>query len=280
MILALGLASCIPPEPDDDLIRNFDPEETVMGAIQERGELRIGIDAAFLPPSLPDGGVYSFAEELGEEVGRALGIPQAGITISSGSTSRLMLGIEDDTYDLVFPFLPVTERRVKSLRPTHSFTDPYLVAHQRLLESTETGKDDGRRVCSFADRETAADLSLVLPDAVIASGSPSTCAFGLTQGSFDAATGPDIVLGGIAAAFDGLEVVGDQMNTEGYAAVVEAGAGAWTEYVGQVIEEAQQEGRWTDYFTAYLTPGLQEEQEPPGMSVEEAAALFPSDAAF
>lgn len=275
----LLLGACIPPEPDDDLIRNFDPEETVMGTLQERGELRIGIDEQFVPPRNNSGGVFSFAKSLAEEVGRSLGIPQDGWTISVASTSALMQGIEDDTFDVVFPFLPVTEKRIKSLRPTHSFTDPYLVAHQRLLVPHEAG-EGMERVCSFADAETAADLTLVVEDAVVASGRPATCGEALAAGRVDAVTGPDIVLAGIAAALPELEVVGDQLNTEGYAAVVEAGAGAWTDYVGQVMEEAQQEGRWTDYFTAYLTPGLQEEQGPPGMSVEEAAALFPSDAAL
>jgi glutamate transport system substrate-binding protein len=278
LLVALVLTSCIPPEPDDDLIRSFDPEETVMGAIQERGTLRIGIDEAFVPPNAKAGGVYSFAVSLGEEVGRALGVEPEGWEFSVGSTSSLLHGIEDDTYDIVFPAVPVTEDRIKSFRRTHSFTDPYLVAHQRLLTPSGSGQVAGGRVCSFADEQTGAPLGEVLEGATIGTAGQAFCAEALSSGSVDAISGPDIILAGLAEASDGSEVTGDQLNTEGYSAVVEAGAGAWTDYVGQVIEEAQQEGRWSDYFKAYLAPGLQEEQEPPGMSVEEAAALFPSDA--
>ena len=272
----LVLASCIPAEPDDDLIRNFDPEDTVMGAIQERGTLQVGFDDA-MPPDL-----RGFVSNLGREVSEALGVE---VEYSTATTSDLLSGISDDTFDVVFPLMPITEGRVDEMRKTHGFTDPYLVAHQRLLVgegyTTVTSVQElaGRSACAALDDQTGLDLTGIVADLDVIESDVEGCRQAMESGEVDAVTAPDIVLAGLIEQLPGATIVGDQLNTEGYGAVVEAGANAWTDYVSQVLEEAQQEGRWTDFFNASFEETLGS-QDPPGMSAEEAAALFPSDVAL
>ena len=268
-LVALSLGACIPAEPDDDLIRDFDPEETVMGAIQERGTLQVGFDEA-MPPDL-----RGFVSNLGREVSEALGVD---VEYATATTEELLSGITDDTFDLAFPLMPITEGRVDEMRKTHGFTDPYLVAHQRLLIG-DASLATGGSVCEILDHETGLDLTSIYPEVERRLGDWTSCMGLMEAGDVDAVTGPDIVLAGMLEELPGTAIVGDQLNTEGYGAVVEAGANAWTDYVSQVLEEAQQEGRWTDFFNASFAETLGS-QDPPGMSAEEAAALFPSDVAL
>jgi glutamate transport system substrate-binding protein len=268
--MVLAMASCIPAEPDDDLIRSFDPEDTVMGTIQERDLLRVGFDDE-MPPAL-----RGFVSNLGREVSDALGVQ---IEYSVGTTDELLARITDDSLDLVFPLIPITESRVDEMRKTHGFTDPYLVAHQKLLVgtgyTTAQSPEDlaGETVCAALDDQTGLDLALLVEDLTIEEDDVRGCTESFEAREVAAITAPDIVLAGVDAA--GGAIVGDQLNTEGYGAVVEAGANAWTDYVSQVLEEAQQEGRWDEFFSVSFGE-LLGSQDPPGMSAEEAAALFPS----
>lgn len=70
----------------------------------------------------------------------------------------------------------------------------------------------------------------------------------------------------------------EQLSTEGYGALVPSGEASWRDFVTQVLEESQQEGRWAELYRTWLQPLLGGEVlSPPGMTVEEAAALFPAD---
>src|SRR3712207_2684938 len=59
---ALVLASCVSPPEDIDRVVEYDPDETYMGVIQERGELLVGIPREPVPP-------FSFGEEAGPDAG-------------------------------------------------------------------------------------------------------------------------------------------------------------------------------------------------------------------
>jgi hypothetical protein len=50
------------------------------------------------------------------------------------------------------------------------------------------------------------------------------------------------------------------------------------DFVSSVLEEAQAEGRWSEWFEELIAPGLPSvPSDPPGLTVEEAAALYPQD---
>src|SRR5687767_10747298 len=115
-VLFLG---CIPPEPDDDLIVNYDPEETVMGEIQERGELIVGVPQGQEP-------FGRFTAGFGELVAEALGVETR---IRPLPPERLLTAPDAGTVDISFPLITITEKLVRRF----AFTDPIYIAHQRLL---------------------------------------------------------------------------------------------------------------------------------------------------
>lgn len=290
-VLALvSLSACVPAEPDDDLMRTFDAETTVMGRIQEAGVLRVGVPddrGALADPETGEG----FVASLGEEVADSLG---ADIEVVPAPNEQLIALIDSGQIDLAFPAVAITEERVRRDNDKHLFLDPYLVAHQRFLVRGTAGPSDldpaslaGQRVCAAIDPETELDLSTIEPSIEIQeTADPGVCASLMAKEKVFATTGSDVVLLGIsqmlcpADACEGGKTVltGEQISTFGYGPVIEGGATSWKDYVVNVLEEAQQEGRWLDLYKRYLT-GLSggESPGPPGMTVEEAAALFPRE---
>jgi ABC-type amino acid transport substrate-binding protein len=280
-IALVMLVSCIPAEPDDDIIREFDPVETVMGAIQERGELIVGIESDLLPFSRtiecptdepqPSECAEGFVVDQAQDVADSLGVD---VTYVAGGSTELLDMPEAGRADVSFPFVPVTEARIRD----HAFTDPYYVAHERLLvrdDSTVEQVSDitSELVCQAIDPDTGVPIDELTQFVTPITASAKECEQMFLRGEVDIVVAPDIVLSNIAQT-EG-KIVGDQLNTEGYSAVLATGATAWVDYVDAVLEEAQQEGRWTDYFHKWIEPGLGEPLDPPGMSLEEAAALFP-----
>lgn len=282
------LAACVAPPEDIDRIPNFDPEETLMGQIQQRGVLRVGVPQEGWGPywSVPEGEVDGdgFLVDLSEELGRALGVEVEFMPMSSDymllPTDR---GISR-AVDLVFPPVPATERRAKS----HPFTHPYWVAHQRLLVRSDSGigsvADLEGTYCSIIDEETGVDLA-TLSEAEGTESDIDGCARLLGAGKVDGVTAPDMMLMSVwAAASDcgvpcdpssDYEIVGDELATAGYGAVLPFGSPGWTGFVNATWGEAEAEGRWLDYYEKWIAPFGTEIDEAPDMRIEEAAGLFP-----
>lgn len=288
--LALVLAgACVPPEPNDDVKRTFDAETTVMGRLQAAGVIRVGVPTdrpALADPESQEG----FLAGLGQEVADSLGVD---LELVGAPNEELIPLIDAGEVDLAFPAVSITEQRVRQDNDKHLFLDPYLVAHQRLLVSGDAQPNDlgpeelaGAKVCEFIDPETELDLAAIEPSIDIQSVFvPQECADLMNRGDVAAATASDVVLLGIANSLcetepcdAGALLTGEQISTFGYGPVIEGGASSWKDYVENVLEEAQQEGRWQDLYERYLT-GLSDGEvlEPPGMTVEEAAALWPKE---
>ena len=290
-VLALVLsAGCVPPEPDDDLQRTFDAETTVMGRIQAAGVLLVAVPDD--RPTLADpASQEGFVAGLGQEVADSLGVD---LELIGAPNEELIPLVDAGQVDLVFPAVSITEQRVRQDSDKHLFLDPYLVAHQRLLVKGNAVPSDfatrdlaGESVCALVDPDTDIDISDIEPS-IDLQGTivPDECASLLARDEVAAVTGSDVVLLGIGTSLCGAEaceggsavLVGEQISTFGYGPVIEGRASSWKDYVENVLEEAQQEGRWQALYEKYLT-GLSngEVLEPPGMTVEEAAALFPKE---
>ena len=291
-LLALFISgtACVPPEPDDDVMRTFDAETTVMGRVQEAGILRVGVPndrPALADPDTGEGFLASLAEEVAESLG-------TDIEIVPAANDELIPAIDAGEIDLAFPAVAITEERVRQDNDKHLFLDPYLVSHQRLLvQGTAVASDlraeslAGKPVCAASDPETEIDLTVIEPTIDLQGVAvPEECASLFERGETFAATGSDVVLLGIAQTLcpeacpegETTALVGDQLSTFGYGPVIEGGATSWKDYVVNVLEEAQQEGRWEEYYEEHLTELSEGEVlEPPGMTVEEAAALFPKE---
>lgn len=306
----LALTACVPAVPEDDEFKRFNPDTTVMGRVQEAGVLKTGLPndrQAFALASsecssaAPCDGVEGFAFELAQEVADALRVDHEVYAVPNDELISL---IEGGEVDLAFPMVPITESLVRK----HSFTDPFLVGHQRVMVPGEiaeteefvledlatTGASPAAtgKVCEFIFPDVGISVSeLGLDLEVQQVGEPQGCGALFLKGEIAAAVGHDLPLAGIIPFLAGTcgeggcpgvpplpRFVGGQLSTEGYGALVPSGESAWNDFVTQVIEESQQEGRWTTHYGEWLQPLLGGEiPSPPGMSVEEAAALFPAD---
>lgn len=310
LAIVLALSSCVPPEPEDDEFKRFNPATTMMGRVQEAGVLKAGLPSdriAFAAASsgcsasTPCDGVDGFTFELAQEIAESLRVE---LDVFAVPNDELIPLVEDGGVDLAFPMVPITESLVRK----HSFTDPFLIGHQRVMIPQETTPDDhftledlatmkaptgaAGKVCEFIFPDVGVPVADLHPDLDVQQvEDPRGCGALFLKGEIAAAVGHDLPLAGIIpfladtcgeGGCPGVPplpgFVGDQLSTEGYGALVPSGESAWNDFVTQVIEESQQEGRWTALYEEWLQPLLGGEiPSPPGMSVEEAAALFPAD---
>lgn len=276
--VALVVTACVPPEREIDLSRDYD-EDTVMGEIQAAGYVTIGIPDDAYPLGYADqnGEAQGFAAELGGKIAETLDVEARFMT---GSSEQLLELPERDLADITFPAVAMTERRVRK----YQFSDPYYISHQRLLApaGVEVASVDdlaGGNVCSISTHGEGVVSLTDLNDAIeVVEAEPQQCLHFLRRGDVDAVTGPDYILAGLALTGDvDLEIVGDQLTTEGVGAVIERGASGWTDFINGVFFLAEQEGLWQEAFTENLAPGLGVAMEPPSITAEEAAALYPNE---
>lgn len=274
LLVALAAAACVPPVPDNDEFVSFD-EETVMGEIQAAGTLVVG-----LPDDVGQPWVR-FAMPVAEDVADSLRVE---IELETHPNDALVGLVDEGEIDIAFPVVTVTEHLVRK----HAFSDPIYVGHQRLLvpagSGVETLDDLDGEVCSPIDDETGVELSELDPEVVtvpLKPGDAAGCVPLLEDGLVDSATAPDVLLARIVDELGpGYEVVGDQLTTEPLAAALTSGAQGWVDYVNKIITEYDQEGRWAAAYEEHLAPLLGgPAPEPPNMTLEEAAALFPADLA-
>lgn len=274
VLVALAAAACVPPLPDNDEFVSFD-EETVMGEIQAAGTLVVG-----LPDDVGQPWVR-FAMPVAEDVADSLRVE---IELETHPNDELVGLVDAGEIDIAFPVVTVTEELVRK----HAFSDPIYVGHQRVLvpddADVETLDDLAGEVCSPIDDATGIELQELNPEVVtvpLKPGDAAGCVPLLEDGLVTYATAPDVLLATIVDELgSGYEVAGDQLTTEPLAAALESGAQGWVDYVNKIITEYDQEGRWTAAYEEHLGPLLGgETPEPPNMTLEEAAALFPADLA-
>jgi ABC-type amino acid transport substrate-binding protein len=277
-VLGLIALSCEPPVQDDDVIPNFNAELTLMGQIQDRGTLVVGVEENFPPWSTLDaaGNAEGFLVDLGRLIAESLGVE---VEFRSVPTSNMEVYVETGEIDVAFPVAPVTEELYRD----RGLSDPYYVAHQKFLvpeRSAITGPQDldGEAVCSVITPATEIDVEELNPNVrtVVAAAERDGCLRPIARGDVAAVTGPDIVLLSYAARTPGLRIVGAELTTEGYAVMVDEEFGGFGEFVDSVLAEADREQYWTELYEKWVTPVTGE--PPPGfptMTLEEAAALYP-----
>jgi polar amino acid transport system substrate-binding protein len=275
LVLVVLAAACVPPE-DDDSIPRFDPKETLAGKIQKRGVLVVGVEEDAGPvASVSGGGLEGFTVEMGRWLAEGLGVDAEFV---AGTTDELATMVSDDEVDVAFPMTPITEAALDE----HLFSDPYFVAHQRLLvpeSSAIGGVEDlsGQTVCEVPD-PTGVEVAGLNPDVADSMrADPVDCLQELEAGRVDAISAADIVLIPLVArSGEPLEMVGDDLTTAGYGAMAGRDPLGLDSYIDSVFAEADQEGRWAELYAEWIGPYADDpEAEPPAMTFEEAAAINP-----
>jgi len=266
--LVLLTGACVPPEPVVDLSKDY-TEDTVMGEIQAEGRLVIAVPDDAYPLGYVDQNdeAQGFVAALGKEIADQLGVDAEYI---SGSSDQIIGLPQEGVADIAFPATTMTESIVRK----YQFSDPYLVAHQRLLVRAGDEDDAPTEICSFADPET----QIHPQGAEVTPGTAQDCLDALAEERTDAVTGSDFLLAGLQLQDPNrLVVTGDELTAEGLGAVIEKGAAQWTEYVNGVLYFAKTEGLWEEAYAGTIAQGLDEPVEPPEITAEEAAALYPAD---
>ncbi len=279
LVAAVGLAAaCVPAEKEENLGKRWE-ETTVMGELQRRGTLRMAIsrDAPTRVGGAPgayDEFVLEFARFLADTLGVQLETVEVPI-------SQLQTGIDTGDIDIAFPITPITEESVR----TQAFSDPLFISHQRLL-SQEDFNLASKTVCSLADPTTGLEFSEDPTIVLRTERDPQVCVGSLLDLDASAVTGPEIVLMAVLEILERIpcpdnaycywlsyQIGGDQLTTGGLGAQLRTGAQAWVDYVNLVLDKWIEDGGWA----AAYAESFGEEAEPPDLTVEEAAALFPSD---
>ena len=272
--LLLVASSCVPPEPDPYQVVPYN-QETTMGQIQDREVLVIGVDpdhppfAAVQPGEDPEG----FAPDLARFVAEALGVE---IRFETAGSDELIAAMDGPQFDLVFPIRPITVEAIRE----KSFTEPYFVGHQRLLTPSASGIDDvgdlvGKAACSFAGTSKTVELDKLIPEIELRQEDDlDGCITALSSGKVDAVTAVDFLL--LEELTPGTRLVGEDLTTEGLGAMVPTGANEFARFVSAVFGLAKEDGRWSASYERWVGSLTgEEDEEPPDLSVGEAAALNP-----
>jgi polar amino acid transport system substrate-binding protein len=273
-VAAFALGACVPPEPSNDLVQDYD-ETTAMGGIQAAGVLRIGLEEDAFPLGGEGADPAGFTFEIGREVADSLGV-EADFVV--GPPDALLRMIDEGDLDVAFPLDPVTEAAVRK----HAYSDPWWVGHQRLLVTDERiqalGDLAGVAVCDAPDPATGIPIADLVPEVggVVSVDDARGCRTPLRRGRAQAASGPDVLLLSLLPDVAGSRIIGEQQTTAGYGVVMSKDSVGLNVFVDLVLREIDSEGRWERWYEKYVAP-VTGEPSPgiPTMTIEEAAALYP-----
>jgi ABC-type amino acid transport substrate-binding protein len=279
-VLALGAAACGDDDDEEpaggggggsEQAEQFDPS-TTLGKIQEAGEITIGVKYD-VPPfgfqNPQNDSIEGFDVDMGKAVAEELGVEPK--FIEAISDNRIPF-LQDGTADLILSTMTINAERTQEI----DFSDPYYVASGRILAKTDSpikGLEDlaGKRVCTALGstyeetiREQAPKADLQLVD------SYSECLELIQNGAVDAVSTDDVILTGMIIQDDTLHLVGDELTTEPYGAGMKKGETEMVEFVNGVFEEMKQDGRWQEIYDEWVGQYVEEQQEPPTMTLEEA----------
>jgi ABC-type amino acid transport substrate-binding protein len=254
-------------------------ESSVMYAIQEEGVMRVAVPDA--PPFGSPDGSEGFSADLGKTIAEELGVEAEVVTADSSEMGRLVAyGI----VDIGFPLQPVTygELRVHAPAAGYAYASPYYIGHQKLLVETGSGIEqladlEGKKICAGIDDRTQVDVSRLV-DADVTEATLDECRAALQKGRVDAVTAVDAHLATIQIELEGegdYAIVGDELNTEGYAAVTLPG-GMATYVIGE-LNDIEEEGVWLELYNEWLEPYLGPQSEPPDLTLQDAASLYPPE---
>ncbi|MDQ3766129.1 MAG: transporter substrate-binding domain-containing protein [Actinomycetota bacterium] len=278
VVTAALLGGCVPaPETDEKLVPSFDAD-SLLGAIQEDGELVVAIPAGAPPLSFVsgDGDPRGLAVDVGRWIAEGLGVEASFVPAPEDEVVQM---VEDGLADIAFPTTPITST---FLRET-TFSNPYYLGHQRLLVTDVSPVRDvydlaGEKVCSVL-APTEVPLEGIVPTVeIIEAGTAANCARLVKRGEVAAGTASDLALMGVVSKTEGLQITGEQLNTQGYGVVFETGASTAANFADRLLAQAKTDDRFVDWYAKWVGPYITDPlPDAPELSAEEAATLFPEE---
>ncbi|CAN5663823.1 hypothetical protein BH18ACT15_BH18ACT15_01510 [soil metagenome] len=213
--------------------------------------------------------------DIARYVGEELGVSTSFVSGTPGDIVRLA---DDGRLDMAFALEPITAAWLKE----HVTSNPYFVAHQRLLVGRRSGiggvsELEGKRVCQSVDplsEVRVEELATETGPAVDAS--VPRCIALLRHGRVDAVTASDVRLMPASGPGSGFAIVGDQLSTEGYGIVGAPEGKGWSGYLDARLSSFKSEGGWISSYDRWIPNRVPDPvSEPPRMTSGGAAALFP-----
>jgi glutamate transport system substrate-binding protein len=285
-VAALALAACGDDDDDDggggggggDQAAEAEqfPAGTTMAKLQDRGTIRIGVKYdvppfGFLNPQNDE--VEGFDVDMGRIIAEELGVePEFVEAISDNRIPFLQQG----EVDLILSTMTINQERDLEIE----FSEPYYIARGRILvpgDSDIQGIEDltgGTSVCTALGstyeetiREEAPDAELRLVDTY------SECLELLQNGAIDAISTDDVILTGMIIQDDTLKMVGDPLTTEPYGAGIKEGDKEFQKFVSDTFTAAEEDGRWDDIYQEWVGQYVDQQQQPPDMTLQEALEL-------
>jgi glutamate transport system substrate-binding protein len=284
-VAALALAACGDDDDDDgggngggggqtEEAQQF-PAGSTMAKLQDRGEITIGVKFDVPPFGFKNpqsGEIEGFDVDMGKIIAEELGVePKFVEAISDNRIPFLQQG----EVDLILSTMTINQERDMEIE----FSEPYYIARGRILvpgDSDIKGIEDlaGRRVCTVLGstyeetlREQAPDADLRLVDTY------SECLELLQNGAVDAISTDDVILTGMIIQDDTLKMVGAELTTEPYGAGIKEGDKDFQKFVSDTLEAAQADGRWEETYQKWVGQYVDQQAQPPEMTLEEALAL-------
>lgn len=103
-------------------------EKSTLNAIVKRGELRVGLDAGYMPFEMTtkQGEIVGFDVDLAKEMAKAMGVK---LTIVNTDFDGIIPALMADKFDIIISGITVTQERNLKI----SFADPYIVVGQTVL---------------------------------------------------------------------------------------------------------------------------------------------------
>ncbi len=251
------------------------PSDSVLGRIQEKGEITIGVKYDVPPFGFKNpqtNSIEGFDVDLGRAVAQELGVKPK--LIEAISDNRIPF-LEDGTADLILSTMTINAERVEQI----DFSDPYFIAKGRILvkdDSDIAGIDDlaGKKVCTALGSTYEATLKKQAPKADLRLvDSYSECLELIQNGAVEAVSTDDVILTGMIIQDETLKLVGEELTQEPYGAGIKKGNKELTDFVNQVFTKYKQDGRWQKTYDKWVGQYTKQQAQPPMMSVEEAVKL-------
>ena len=255
------------------------PADTTMGKIQEAGELNVGVKFDVPPFGLNNpqtGEVEGFDVDLATYIADRLGVEPSFREATSDNRIPLLV---DGTIDLILSTMTITEERDLEI----DFSEPYYVANGDVLvagDSDIQSLDDlnGQRVCTALGSTYAETIEKEAPDADLRLVDLySECLDQIQTGAVDAVSTDNVILTGMVIQDDTLQLLGLDYTTEPYGIGIPEGDTAFKEFVDESLAEYIDSGAWQESYDEWVGQYIEEDQQqgPPDITLEEALKLFP-----